>query len=93
MIRHIVMWKFRQGTEKEREKFLNGLEELQGVIPQLLRSEVHRGVGADGYDAVLIAEFRNMDELELYKKDPRHRRVSDLCRRIRVARASVDYVI
>ena len=42
MIRHIVMWKFRPGTEKEQEEFLTGLRNLQGVIPQLLkRSEEH----------------------------------------------------
>ena len=36
MIRHIVMWKFRPGTEAEQKQFLDGLRSLQGVIPQLL---------------------------------------------------------
>ena len=35
MIRHIVMWKFRPGTEAEQEQFLTALAALQGVIPQL----------------------------------------------------------
>lgn len=35
MIRHIVMWKFREGTEAEQEQFLAGLQGLYGVIPQL----------------------------------------------------------
>ena len=26
MIRHIVMWKFREGTEREQEQFLTGLQ-------------------------------------------------------------------
>ena len=30
MIRHIVMWKFRPGTETEQERFLDGLRGLQG---------------------------------------------------------------
>ena len=29
MIRHIVMWKFRPGTEAEQEQFLSGLRALQ----------------------------------------------------------------
>ena len=37
MIRHIVMWKFRPGTEAEQERFQEALRGLQGVIPQLLR--------------------------------------------------------
>ena len=57
MIRHIVMWKFRPGTEKEQTEFLTGLRGLQGVIPELLRSEVAVNVGQGNYDAVLVSEF------------------------------------
>ena len=35
MLRHIVMWKFRPGTEAERDLFLTGLQGLYGVIPEL----------------------------------------------------------
>ena len=38
MIRHIVMWKFRPGTEAEQREFLTGLQGLYGVIPQLTAS-------------------------------------------------------
>ncbi len=47
MIRHIVMWKFREGTEREQEQFLTGLQGLFGVIPQLRRCEVKRCIGKD----------------------------------------------
>ncbi len=94
MIRHIVMWKFRPGTEAEQEKFLNGLRDLQGVIPQLLASEVARNVGPGGkYDAVLVSEFHSLEDLEAYKKDPRHQAVSALCKSIREDRTAVDYEI
>lgn len=33
MIRHIVMWKFREGEEENREKFLSGLQALDGRDP------------------------------------------------------------
>ena len=91
MIRHIVMWKFRSGTETEQHRFLSELRGLQGVIPQLLRSEVAENVGAGNYDAVLVSEFESLETLEQYKNDPRHKAVSALCKSIREDRVAVDY--
>ena len=91
MLRHIVMWKFRPGTEAEQEQFLGGLRALQGVIPQLVSSEVARNVGTGNYDAVLVSEFRSLEDLEAYKNDPRHKAVSALCKSIREDRVAVDY--
>lgn len=91
MIRHIVMWKFRPGTEAEQEKFLDGLQALQGVVPQLVSSEVARNVAPGNYDAVLISEFRSLEDLDAYKSDPRHKAVSALCKSIREDRVAVDY--
>lgn len=91
MIRHIVLWKFRPGTEAEQRQFLEGLRGLQGVIPQLLRSEVAVNVGEGNYDAVLVSEFADLEALETYKNDPRHQAVSALCKSIREDRVAVDY--
>lgn len=91
MIRHIVMWKFRPGTEAEQRRFLEGLAGLQGVIPQLLRSQVSVNVGQGNYDAVLVSEFADLEALEAYKNDPRHKAVSALCKSIRESRAAVDF--
>ena len=91
MIRHIVMWKFRPGTEAEQKQFLDGLRSLQGVIPQLLKSEVAVNVGEGNYDAVLVSEFESLEALDTYKNDPRHKAVSSLCKSIRTDRVAVDY--
>ena len=91
MIRHIVMWKFRPGTEAEQARFLEGLRSLQGVIPQLLKSEVAVNVGRGNYDAALVSEFESLEALETYKNDPRHKAVSALCKSIREDRVAVDY--
>ena len=91
MIRHIVMWKFRPGTEAEQAKFLEGLRSLQGVVPQLKRSEVAVNVGEGNYDAVLVSEFDSLEDLDAYKNDPRHKAVSALCKSIREDRVAVDY--
>ena len=91
MIRHIVMWKFRTGTEAEQARFLEGLRSLQGVIPQLLKSEVAVNVGRGNYDAVLVSEFESLEALETYKNDPRHKAVSALGKAMREDRVAVDY--
>ena len=91
MIRHIVMWKFRPGTEAEQKAFLEGLRGLQGVIPQLKRSEMAVNVGQGNYDAVLVSEFESLEALDAYKNDPRHKAVSALCKSIRTDRVAVDY--
>ena len=91
MIRHIVMWKFREGTEAQRDEFLTKLRALYGVIPQLRSCEVARSIGEGNYDAVLVSEFESLEALDTYKNDPRHKAVSALCKSIREDRVAVDY--
>ena len=92
MIRHIVMWKFKAGTERERDEFLSRLGGLYGVIPQIRAQEIGVDVtGAENYDAVLVSDFDSPEDLAAYKTDPRHVEVSKLCKAIRVSRTAVDY--
>ncbi len=71
MIRHIVMWKFREGEEENREKFLSGLQALDGVIPEIRHMEIHRSCKpGNPYDACLIADFDDLEALSRYKNDP-----------------------
>ena len=94
MIRHIVMWKFREGTEEQRDLFLQGLSELYGVIPEIRKQEIHRSAVPDSdYDAVLISDFDSLETLDRYKKDPRHQAVSGLCKSIRISRSAIDFEI
>ena len=92
MIRHIVMWKFREGEAENREKFLSGLQALDGVIPEIRHMEIHRSCKpGNPYDACLIADFDDLDALSRYKNDPRHVAVSTLCKSIRESRGAIDY--
>ena len=93
MIRHVVMWKFRKGEEEKMNEFLTRLQALDGVIPQILRSEVGVNVKNGNYDACLIADFESLETLEVYKNDPRHVEVSKLCKSIREDRVAVDFEI
>ena len=90
MIQHIVMWKFKPGTEREQKEFLDGLRGLYGVIPQIRAQEVGVNVAPGNYDAVLLSTFDSLADLEAYKNDPRHVKVSALCKAIRTDRVAVD---
>ena len=90
MIKHIVMWKFQPGKDAEVRAFLEGLRELYGVIPQIREQEVGMNCAPGNYDAVLVSAFDSLEDLETYKNDPRHQKVSALCKAIRTDRVAVD---
>lgn len=91
MIKHIVMWKFKENENENKKKFLDGLKALNGVIPEIKYMEVKESVNEkNAFDACLIAKFENMEDLEKYKNDPRHVKVSNLCKEIRENRAAID---
>lgn len=93
MIKHVVMWKFRPGTEEEARKFLDGLRGLYGVIPQIREQEIGVNCLPGNYDAALISLFDSPEDLEAYKRDPRHQAVSALCKAIRTDRTAVDWEV
>lgn len=94
MIRHIVMWKFKENTEKEREEFLKGLSGLFGVIPEIKSQKIFRSaVKNSEFDAILQSDFESLEDLKKYKEDPRHQKVSALCKSIRINRSSIDVVL
>lgn len=94
MIRHIVMWKFQEGTRERAEEFLCRLAALEGVIPCIRAMRVLRSAEeGSAYDAVLIADFDSLEAVRQYKDDPRHRAVSALCKEIRTDRRAIDVTL
>lgn len=92
MITHIVMWRFKGGEENAMYRFLDGLKALNGVVPQIRDMEVKVSCNPNNdYDAVLISKFDSLKDLEAYKVDPRHVKVSQLCKSIREQRAAIDF--
>ena len=53
MIRHVIMWKFKEDEQENMRKFLSGLQALDGVIPEILRMEMF-------LDKVQDAEMRQI---------------------------------
>ena len=86
------MWKFKEGEEENMKKFLEGLNELKGKIPEIKNLETGININPKNeYDAILISEFENIEDLEKYKNDPRHVKVSNMCKEIRISRQAIDY--
>lgn len=86
MIRHTVMWKFKEGTDVGKIKL--ELEGLNGQIPGLLSLEV--GTAEDS--AVLISDHESWEALDTYAKHPLHVAVADShVRPYIVSRQAVNY--
>ena len=97
MIKHIVMWKFKEEAEgKSKEDNIKiikkDLEDLVGQIPQIRSLEVGINKTEDktAYDAVLVSTFDTMDDLRTYKEDPRHKKAAAYNKLCRIERADVD---
>ena len=100
MIKHIVMWKFKdyaEGATKQENilKVKSMLEALPEKIDFIREMQVNVNVNAkDGmYDAVLISEFDSLEDVERYRVHPEHKKISSFVALIREGRASVDYEI
>ena len=91
MIKHVVMWKFKENTEKEMDEFLEGLKSLENQIPEIKSMQVGKNIDNDEYDAILISEFESVEEMNKYKTDPRHVKVSNMCKEIRTKRTAFDF--
>ncbi|NLK84493.1 MAG: Dabb family protein [Aeromonadales bacterium] len=92
MIKHIVMWRFKEGTQEQQKQFLEGLKGLMGQIEVLRSLQVGTNVNPkEKFDATLICEFDNMDDLNSYATDPRHVAVASICPSIALERVAIDF--
>lgn len=100
MIKHIVMWRLKEYAEgnskAENAKIIKTkLESLKGVIEQIRNIEVGININNShqAFDAVLYSEFDSIEDLNLYKNHPEHRKISEFVSKIRNERVVVDYEV
>lgn len=101
MIRHIVMFKLKEEADgRSRKENLciakEMLEALQGVVPTLKSSYVKindEQADRENYDIVLVSEYEDMEGLNAYIVHPAHKKVGEFMRKVREARACVDFEI
>ncbi len=98
MIKHIVLWKFKENAEgAPRATNLNKarllLSELPSQIPGIVQYEIGKNVvpSDQAYDLALYAEFVDLAHLKAYQEHPAHRKVVEWLRRVHEGRAVVDY--
>lgn len=98
MIKHIVMWKFKdeaEGLSREENllKVKTALEELPSKIDFIRHIEVNMNVNNNGknFDAVLISEFDSIEDVKKYRDHPEHKKISSYVALVREDRACVDF--
>ena len=91
MVKHIVMYTFKEGTDKEEAiRVIDGaLSPLVGQIPGLLHLEVR--LAFNGMDYALYSEFETRDALEKYAVHPLHLAAKEKFHHYIGSRVAADY--
>lgn len=96
MLIHIVVWKYKDEISPEtREEHRAKLANLKNVISEI----VDLRIGADvlhlarSYDTALVANFKNLEDLDAYTIHPVHQEAASLGKEIAAHVASVDFIL
>lgn len=97
MLKHIVMFRIKASSEDEKRSRIASLkamlEKLPPLIPEIkqLEAGVNISTRLNAYDLVLVSEFNNARELEIYRKHPEHQMVVSFVKGIEAETVVVDY--
>ncbi|MDR1565475.1 MAG: Dabb family protein [Oscillospiraceae bacterium] len=97
MVKHIVMWSFKDELSPEERhatalKIKQGLEGLAGIVPGLLEVKVHTEL-IQGSTAGLLLDtlLVDADALEAYQTHPEHLKIKDIVQPATKQRLAADY--
>lgn len=100
MLKHIVMWQFKDEaegkTKQENCEYIKAmLEALPAKISLIKKLEVgiHEGVPTMAADMSLYTEFESMADLNAYQVHPDHVKVSEYVAKVRTSRMVCDYTV
>ncbi len=96
MIRHIVIFQFEEekAAKADIPAIKSGLECLVNEIPELIKMEVGININSnEKQHLVLTAEVKDMKDLDVYAKHPKHLAVAAKIKAIANGRTCVDYEI
>ena len=94
MIRHICMFKLKEENKAENLKeALERLESMRGMeLIQRFEVVTNDSEAPDSnYDLSLIFDFKDMEDLNAYQKDPKHLEFGKFITEVRENRACIDY--
>lgn len=91
MVKHIVLYTFKEGVDKDKAVNLiaSVLEPLVGKIPGLLHMEIRRAFV--GMDYALYSEFESRDALTAYATHPLHEEAKSHFFHLLDKRVAADY--
>jgi hypothetical protein len=93
------MFKIKASSEDEKRERVavlkTKLEKLPPIIPEikLFEAGVNVSTSLNSFDLVLVSEFKNTSDLDIYRKHPEHQLVVDYIKEIDVETVVVDYEI
>lgn len=91
MVKHIVLYNFKEGVDKDASVKLIAslLEPLVGQIPGLLHLEIRRAY--NGMDYALYSEFESREALTNYAAHPLHQQAKKQFFHLLDNRVAADY--
>lgn len=101
MIRHIVMWKLKDGAEgaskeKNAQKLKLILEGLRTNIDEISAVEVGIQINSEGdeaLDVVLICDFETELDFQMYTRNAHHQKAISFIETVAEERFYVDYIV
>ena len=95
MLRHIVMWKLKDGQDKAAVglELKRRLETLPALIPEIKAFQVGLNIVASdtARDVVLESSFDDLAAMDRYVKHPAHQEVAAYIKQVVDERRAVDY--
>lgn len=95
MIKHVVMWKLREGLDKPAtvSQMKARLEGLVGQVEGLHTLEVGLSFTGGFYDACLVSLHSDREALAVYATHPAHLEIKKFVHSVIEARESCDFEI
>ncbi len=97
MIKHVVMWKFKENAEgRTKQENMEWVREhlyaLCPIIPEIRAMEIGFDIHHTemSMDLMLLTEFDSMETLKLYAEHPEHLKVSAYVRNVIERRVVLD---
>lgn len=93
MIKHIVLFKFKNPSEEIINNVVSGLRALEGKVESLRSIEVGTDVirSERSYDVALVSSFDSLDGLQAYQIHPEHVKIADYIGTVKESTIAVDY--
>ena len=93
MIKHVVLWKFKEENKEETMKRAKELLlSLVPVISEIKSMRIYFDIsGTDmSADVMLDTEFASVEDLKVYAVHPEHLKVADFVKSVVVSRVVLD---